>query len=109
MFGEKRDTKNGPAKTGAAARKFLKMGYSSARPHANYKGGRKYDKTSRSMSAALAIQKKRRALQFFFEYWKKAEAMPRYAAGAALVRAAALFSDIALGTKRTASDCSNTI
>ena len=46
------------------ARKFFQMGYTRARRHANYKGGRK-----KAESAAI-----------FYEYWKKAESEKRYAA-----------------------------
>ena len=46
------------------ARKFFQMGYTRARRHANYKGGRE-----KAESAAI-----------FYEYWKKAESEKRYAA-----------------------------
>jgi hypothetical protein len=62
------------------ARKFLQMGYTRARRYANYKGGKTYDKENdfalneRSGDAAKA-----ESAAIFYEFWKKAEAEPRYA------------------------------
>lgn len=64
------------------ARKFLQMGYTRARRYANYKGGRKYDK-----DAGYALKErgtgdpeKAESAAVFYEFWKMAEAEPRYAA-----------------------------
>jgi hypothetical protein len=64
------------------ARKFLQMGYTRARRYANYKGGRKYDKTSDCAleERGAGDPEKAESAAIFYEYWKKADANEDYAA-----------------------------
>lgn len=64
------------------ARKFLQMGYTRARRYANYKGGRKYD---RSRNYALNERgtgdaEKAESARIFHAAWKRADAHVDYAA-----------------------------
>jgi hypothetical protein len=63
------------------ARKFLQMGYTRARRYANYKGGRKYDKSNdyRPLERGTGDSKKAQCAAIFYEYWKRAESETRYA------------------------------
>jgi len=64
------------------ARKFLQMGYTRARRYANYKGGKKYDKTNNytPLERGTGDPEKAAAAAIFYKAWKKAEANPDYAA-----------------------------
>jgi Domain of unknown function (DUF4385) len=64
------------------ARKFLQMGYTRSRRYANHKGGSKYDKANdyALKERGTGDPDKAESAAIFFEYWKKAEAEPRYAA-----------------------------
>jgi hypothetical protein len=64
------------------ARKFLQMGYTRARRYANYKGGNKYDKANgyALKERGTGDPVKAESAAIFREFWKKAEAEPRYAA-----------------------------
>jgi hypothetical protein len=64
------------------ARKFLQMGYTRARRYANYKGGSKYDRNDdyRQKERGTGDPEKAESAAIFFEFWRKAEAEPRYAA-----------------------------
>jgi hypothetical protein len=64
------------------ARKFLQMGYTRARRYANYKGGRKYDKTNNYAleERGCGDPEKAESAAIFHKYWKKAEANEDYAA-----------------------------
>jgi hypothetical protein len=64
------------------ARKYLQMGYTRARRYANYKGGKKYDETKNyaQLERGTGEPEKAEAAGAFYEYWKKAEANPEYAA-----------------------------
>jgi hypothetical protein len=63
------------------ARKFLQMGYTRARRYANYKGGSKYDKADdyKLKERGTGDPEKAESAATFYEFWKKAEAEPRYA------------------------------
>ena len=63
------------------ARKFLQMGYTRARRYANYKGGRKYDKSRNYALTERGAGDPIKAVSaaIFREYWRKAEADQRYA------------------------------
>ena len=63
------------------ARKFLQMGYARARRYANYKGGKKYDKEDgyKRKERGTGDPEKAKNATTFREFWKKAEADPRYA------------------------------
>jgi hypothetical protein len=58
------------------------MGYTRARRYANYKSGRKYDKKNDFSlhERGTGDPQKAESAAIFYEYWKKAEAVPRYAA-----------------------------
>lgn len=62
------------------ARKFLQMGYTRARRYANYKGGRKYDKTNEysPMERGTGDPEKAVSAAIFYQKWKTAEANPIY-------------------------------
>jgi hypothetical protein len=62
------------------ARKFLQMGYTRARRYANYKGGKKYDKTNdyAELERGTGEPEKAAAAAIFYAIWKKAEADPAY-------------------------------
>lgn len=64
------------------ARKFLQMGYTRSRRYANYKGGRKYDKDANYAlkEKGTGDHEKAESAKIFYDYWKKAEADPNYAA-----------------------------
>ena len=63
------------------ARKFLQMGYTRARRYANYKGGRKYDKTNgyAPLERGTGEAQKAASAAIFYGKWKAAEADARYA------------------------------
>lgn len=62
------------------ARKFLQMGYTRARRYANYKGGRKYDKSNdyAQLERGTGETEKAESAAIFYEKWKLAEADPQY-------------------------------
>ncbi|MET1057684.1 MAG: DUF4385 domain-containing protein [Pedobacter sp.] len=62
------------------ARKFLQMGYTRARRYANYKGGRKYDKTNgyAELERGTGEEQKAASAAIFYKRWKDAEADPLY-------------------------------
>ncbi|WP_342331939.1 DUF4385 family protein [Pedobacter sp. FW305-3-2-15-E-R2A2] len=62
------------------ARKYLQMGYTRARRYANYKGGKKYDKTNNHapLDRGTGEQQKAAAADIFYEKWKLAESDPHY-------------------------------
>lgn len=62
------------------ARKFLQMGYTRARRYANYKGGRKYDKSNdyTQLERGTGEVEKAESAAIFYEKWKLAEADPQY-------------------------------
>ncbi len=64
------------------SRKYLQMGYTRARRYANYKGGKKYDKTNdyRQLDRGTGETLKARSAAVFYERWKAAEANAQYAA-----------------------------
>lgn len=64
------------------ARKFLQMGYTRARRYANYKGGRKYDKSKNHtpLERGTGDPQKAESAAIFYEKWREAEADPAYAA-----------------------------
>lgn len=57
------------------ARKFLQMGFTRARRYANYKGGKKYDKSNdyRLNEKGTGDPEKARAATIFYKKWKLAE------------------------------------
>ena len=63
------------------ARKFLQMGYTRARRYANYKGGRKYDKTKdfALRESGTGDPDKAESAAIFYQYWKNVEANKDYA------------------------------
>lgn len=63
------------------ARKFLQMGYTRARRYANYKGGKKYDKTNNYavLQRGTGEEQKAESATIFYKKWKSAEANPIYA------------------------------
>lgn len=63
------------------ARKFLQMGYTRARRYANYKGGKKYDKTKdyALLQKGTGEKEKAESAAIFHKTWKLAEADPLYA------------------------------
>ena len=63
------------------ARKFLQMGYTRARRYANYKGGRKYDKTNdyAQLERGTGEAEKAASAAVFYQKWKAAENDSRYA------------------------------
>jgi len=63
------------------ARKYLQMGYTRARRYANYKGGRKYDKTNNyaQLERGTGEEQKAGSAAIFYKKWKSAEANPIYA------------------------------
>lgn len=61
------------------ARKFLQMGFTRARRYANHKGGRKYAPSGEELPRAPEDPVKAESARIFFEAWKEAEAVPRYA------------------------------
>ncbi|WP_449437214.1 DUF4385 family protein [Pedobacter steynii] len=62
------------------ARKYLQMGYTSARRYANYKGGVKYQKDNNSQlnQRGTGDPEKAAAAQVFYQKYKDAEANPIY-------------------------------
>ena len=64
------------------ARKYLQMGYTRARRYANYKGGKKYDKSKDYLllERGTGEDEKARAAAIFYDKWKLAESHPGYAA-----------------------------
>ncbi|GAB3922134.1 DUF4385 domain-containing protein [Mucilaginibacter myungsuensis] len=64
------------------ARKYLQMGYTRARRHANYKGGRKYDAENKYalLERGTGEQVKAKADAIFYAKWKAAEHHQTYAA-----------------------------
>ncbi|WGQ10627.1 DUF4385 domain-containing protein [Pedobacter gandavensis] len=62
------------------ARKFLQMGYTRSRRYANYKGGRKYDKTKEYFPLERGTGDPEKAISatIFYKKWKAAEANPIY-------------------------------
>lgn len=64
------------------ARKFLQMGYTRSRRYANYKGGSKYDKESgyALKPRGTGDARKAESATIFYDYWRNAEAEPRYSA-----------------------------
>jgi hypothetical protein len=62
------------------ARKFLQMGYTRARRYANYKGGRKYDKSNdyAQLERGTGEAEKAESAAIFYEKWKLAEADTQY-------------------------------
>lgn len=63
------------------ARKYLQMGYTRARRYANYKGGKKYDKSDdyKRLERGTGSEEKAASAQIFYDKWKAAEANPAYA------------------------------
>jgi hypothetical protein len=63
------------------ARKFLQMGFTRARRYANYKGGKKYDKSNdyTLLERGTGEAEKAESAAIFYEKWKAAEADPGYA------------------------------
>lgn len=63
------------------ARKYLQMGYTRARRYANYKGGKKYDKTENyaPLERGTGEEEKAKSAEIFYAYWKKAENLHDYA------------------------------
>jgi hypothetical protein len=63
------------------ARKYLQMGYTRARRYANYKGGKKYDKSSdyKPLERGTGEEEKAKAAAVFYEKWKLAESNEEYA------------------------------
>ncbi len=62
------------------ARKFLQMGYTRSRRYANYKGGRKYKKTTlEPLKWGNGDNLKAESARIFFGKWKEAEANLKYA------------------------------
>jgi hypothetical protein len=62
------------------ARKFLQMGFTRARRHANYKGGRKYDPDDKHpLEKGTEDPEKAESARIFYEAWQRAEARPDYA------------------------------
>lgn len=57
------------------ARKYLQMGFTRARRYANYKGGKKYDKTLdyKLNERGTGEFSKAESAEIFFNYWKRAE------------------------------------
>lgn len=62
------------------ARKFLQMGFTRARRYANHRGGRKYAPSGEELPRSVEDEVKAESAKIFFEAWKEAEAVPRYAA-----------------------------
>lgn len=62
------------------ARKFLQMGYTRARRYANYKGGKKYDKSNdyALLDHGTGEAQKAKSAAIFLKKWKQAEAQPTY-------------------------------
>ena len=62
------------------ARKYLQMGYTRARRYANYKGGKKYDKSNmyNEMERGTGEEQKAMSAAIFYKKWKSAEANPIY-------------------------------
>ena len=62
------------------ARKFLQMGFTRARRYANYKGGKKYDKSNdySQLERGTGEAEKAESAAIFYEKWKTAEADPVY-------------------------------
>ena len=62
------------------ARKFLQMGYTRSRRYANYKGGKKYDKTDdyKQLERGTGDAEKAKSASIFYEKWKSAEEDPNY-------------------------------
>lgn len=63
------------------ARKYLQMGYTRARRYANYKGGKKYDKTRdyHLLARGTGEPEKAESAAIFYDRWKAAEANGLYA------------------------------
>jgi hypothetical protein len=63
------------------ARKFLQMGYTRSKRYANYKGGKKYDKNNdyAPLDRGTGDAEKLKSAKIFYEVWKKAEAVEKYA------------------------------
>ena len=63
------------------ARKFLQMGYTRARRYANYKGGKKYDRSNDydQLERGTGEAEKAESAAIFYEKWKTAETDPVYA------------------------------
>jgi hypothetical protein len=64
------------------ALKFLQMGFTRARPYANYKGGRRYkaDEDSTLLPRGTGSSEKAESAVIFHGVWRQAEAHPLYAA-----------------------------
>jgi len=64
------------------ARKYLQMGHTRARRYANYKGGKKYEKTQNDalLERGKGDEEKAEAAKVFYVKWKEAEANEKYAA-----------------------------
>lgn len=62
------------------ARKYLQMGYTRARRYANYKGGKKFERTTdyRPLERGTGDEEKARAAAVFYKKYKRAEANPIY-------------------------------
>jgi len=63
------------------ARKYLQMGYTRARRYANYKGGKKYDKTLdyKPLKRGTGSEEKAQSAAIFYAAYKRAQAHPIYA------------------------------
>jgi hypothetical protein len=56
------------------------MGFTRARRHANYRGGRKYDPEDKhQLAKGTGEPQKAESARIFYEAWKKVEAKPAYA------------------------------
>jgi len=60
------------------ARKFLQMGFTRARRYANYRSGRKYDDTGKQLPKGTGTSQKALSAEIFYNYWRKAEQVPKY-------------------------------
>jgi hypothetical protein len=62
------------------SRKFIQMGYTRARRYANYKGGKKYDKSNNyaELERGTGDEQKAESAAIFYKKWKEAEAHPVY-------------------------------
>jgi hypothetical protein len=66
------------------ARKFLQMGFTRARRYANYRGGRKYERsTKRSLPRATPDKEKAAVAEVFRRRWERVRTDPSYIAARA--------------------------
>lgn len=62
------------------ARKYLQMGYTRARRYANYKGGKKYDKSNnyQPLDRGTGSLEKAKSAEIFYKAYKEAATNPTY-------------------------------